>query len=137
MTHFSLQLRASKQITYWLCFLHLLALFGLSLYAVNGLLKLCLGSLTFIHAVYVQRYYARLNYSESVRILELNTRGEWWLHQNQCSECASLLANSLMTQYLIVLNFKTSSFLTKSVLLMRDSLSGEDWHRLREYLATH
>lgn len=133
----SLNLQCSKQITFWVILIHLISLVCINLYAIQFSIKLALMLLVLLHASHVYIYYVRLIHVDSVRSIELNTHGQWLLRKQQQWIEAELLDDSLVTHYLMVLNFKTKSYLNTSVILMRDSVSAEEWRRLRVYLGTH
>ena len=132
-----LKLKPSRQMAISFIFLHGLSLLAIFLYSSPVVIKTLLACLVLVHGVHSYRYYAALQSVKSVQGVELNTRGEWLLHEVNGHHKAKLLADSFITQYLIVLNFKTQRFLKSHVLLMRDSVSAEEWRKLRVYLTTH
>ena len=137
MSTLSLSLKFSQQLTLSLIILHLLVLLALSFYNFSFMLKLILSFLVLIHAGHVWQYYVALLNKGSIHNIILNTRGEWQLHQAENEQLAVLLPDSIVTQYLVILNFKTSKFLRVSVPIMRDSVSAEEWRKLRVYLEIH
>lgn len=134
ITNLALNLCPSRQITIGLIIIHALTLASLSLYTADFVIKTLLTALILLHAYHTYRHYAALTNKKSISSLELNTREEWWLYSKSGMTKAELLGTSFITQYLIVLNFKTKQLLKTSVMLTRDSVSAEQWRKLRVYL---
>ncbi len=132
-----LKLKPSRQMAIGFILLHGLSFLAVFLYSCPVVIKALLACLVLVHGVHTYRYYAALQSVKSIQGVEFNTRGEWLLHKMYGYQKAQLLADSFITQYLIVLNFKTQRFLKTHVLLMRDSVSAEEWRKLRVYLTTH
>jgi hypothetical protein len=132
-----LKLKPSRQMAISFFLLHGLSFFAVFLYSCPVVIKVLLTCLVFMQGVHSYRYYAALQSVKSIQGVEFNTRGEWLLHEMHSHQKAQLLADSFITQYLIILNFKTQKFLKSHVLLMRDSVSAEEWRKLRVYLTTH
>ncbi len=134
----SVKLQPSWQLGYFIVGIHAISLICIGLYTAPHALKAGLSFLVVLQAACIYRRFVLFKSSHSIIQLEYTPHGKWLLiNMHLQLIAAELLSSSVVTHYLIILHFKSDSFFKHSVLLLRDSLSKEEWRKLRVYLSIH
>lgn len=126
-----LKIRPSKLLALGYLMLFLSSLVVIWYLPLSWWLCLLLAGIVTGYFQYIFRCYVLLAHSRSVRILEIRPENQvkLYLHSDNWLP-ATLKPTSLHTGSLIILLLKTSKKIPISVVLMRDSVSSEDFSRL-------
>lgn len=134
----SVKLQPSQQLGYFIIGIHAISLICIGLYTAPQALKIVLSFLVVLQAACTYRHFVLFKSPHSIIQLECTPHGKWFLVNTQLQLIAAeLLGSSVVTHYLIILHFKSDAFFKRSVLLLRDSISKEEWRKLRVYLSLH
>ena len=111
---------------------HILAILAICLSNVGVILKIFLVSLILLNCYYLC-YYMGLQHSSNIIVKCLKCNGEWILFDCCRKEhLAQLLNDTLITPFLIILNFRLlSNNYKKSLVLFKDSLDKDTFRKLQ------
>ncbi|CAB1276605.1 protein YgfX [Candidatus Nitrosacidococcus tergens] len=128
-----LNLSPSKILELYLVFIHSIALAALSFLDFSWQLHIVILILIGVSLFKSIKRYAFLSYLDSITQLIWEQKDTWCLVQkNGISYTGELLANSFISTYLVILNFKTaSSWQPIYVILLKDNVNQTSFRKLR------
>ena len=134
----NLTLRPSKQFQYFIGFVHLGAMLCVLLISISLLIKIVLIFFCFISLLTIMWKYALLQHHQSISNVLVDGYDNWQLiNKNGEKFVGELMGDSLLTNFLIILNFRSIDINKKcSVVIFKDSLSQRAFRELCRFLVT-
>jgi len=126
----------SKLLVVYLMLVHCLAFISV-VWVINNKLILFLCAVTFLLSFmfFIRRYVLLTDDNAIVKVWQ-DEVGEWFLLNKKGKELAGkLMGDSVVTQSLVILNFKIEGrFLKRHVVLFSDGVDEDSFRRLRVWL---
>lgn len=115
-----------------LLLIHVAALLCIFALPLKWWAYLLIATILAISLIYYIELYVRFGLKRSIRTLEYEESGDWVLCTKQQQYRAKLLADSVVTNYMLILNFRlTHKKSRRTVLVFKDALTHESFRQLR------
>lgn len=122
----------SRYLMGLLMLIHAAALLCVLVLPLQWWAYLLIGLVLFVSLIYYIERLVRYRLKSSIRCIEQNADGSWQLQQRQSSLRAKLSGESVVTRFVLVLNFDLlGSKKKQSVVVFKDSLQPREFYQLK------